>query len=315
VFEQIDEEELLRETPQVQSEVEDETVGQASMQFSGEAPDTSDLEKELHDDEPVKVTCRCAKDKNTGKPLGSCRPGESRCSRCEEGWSGEGCATPEPTNLDFEAVGGSRRGQTTKGGLYRPEKISEASLVSSSRSSDDSPRKPQRIETDSSASSPVTPASVPTPTALADQVPESAQPLISQDSSQGNNSAQSYAIIVLIMFVLYALNNGLSCPEFLFKSRSSQRSQGRSYKPLAARQDEEQDESDEEVDPQARRIMELSSLGSQERPNVDSHEYAESRQPQNQRAFPMQNVNTGKKALPKRDEGLNPPEETDAVEL
>merc|ERR1712167_511245 len=112
--------------------------------------------------------------------------------------------------------------QTTNGGLYRAEKISEASLVSSSRSSDDSPRKPQRIETDSSASSPVTPASVPTPTALADQVPESAQPLISQDSSQGNNSAQSYAIIVLIMFVLYALNNGLSCPEFLFKSRSSQ---------------------------------------------------------------------------------------------
>jgi len=116
------------------------------------------------------------------------------------------------------------------------------------------------------------------------------------------------------MFVLYALNNGLSCPEFLFKSRSSQRSQGRSYKPLAARQDEEQDESDEEVDPQARRMMELSSLGSQERPSVDSHEYAESKQPQNQRAFPM-HANTGKKALPKRDEGLNPPEETDAVEL
>jgi hypothetical protein len=148
---------------------------------------------------------------------------------------------------------------------------------------------------------------MPQSTALSEQIQTDAgQPQGTPGSSSDDNSAQSYAIVVLILFVLYALNNGLSCPEFLFKSRSSQRSQGRNYKPLAARQDEDQDESDEEVDPAARRMMELSSFGEQrekqERRSIDS--YADSRQPQNEQALPMQNFAKKKHQ-----------EETDAVQL
>lgn len=287
VFEQNDQEQLLREeTSEVREGVEDTVVGQeAARQESGDVmTEVSDLEALLEQTIQLEKGGADAASHGKGKGgkgvacgcvHGSCRAGESTCSGgCDDGWTGAHCDTPASTT-QYERVNRNREKDFTADGLYRPQQIGDQRLTgsstarsseSSSRSESGSGKRAQKIDSDDGPS-----ASLHS-TALQEQLgpsqqfsPFPAPAPLSVPGSATDESPQktmsSIAVVVLMALILYALTNGVSLPSWA--SRAGRGAQ-RKYQPLSGPQSTgDQDSEDEEEDPAARRrMLELSSFGS-----------------------------------------------------
>lgn len=169
-------------------------------------------------------------------------------------------------------------------------------------------------------------------TALREQVSHSGE-LTASTTSAGASSegteagdgdtSKRVAMIILVLFVLYVLMNGLSLPS------SGSSGPQRRYKPVSRLEGEQRESDDEEEEPGARRrMMELASFGGSRRDlaregaadparagaGTSSGAYHESRQPQSERgAFPMTSfgrAGPGQQSSPQK----NPPTQGPADE-
>ena len=273
VFEQNDQEQLMKEETKVVKEViEDTVVGEQALK-PAEADvmvERSDMEQKLEESRqqeqaPLKVECQCVH--------GTCPEGESRCSSCESGWTGPNCDTP--TDAERHQVNRNGKRDYTGDGLYRPQQISDQgpSTPSSSRYSSSadqgSPTKAKRIDGDA------TMASVHS-TALQEQlgstgaglpVPSTVEPTITGATDAESDSEEQAQFTYLLMFlvlavVLYTVCGGSAPLSLPIARRGSGPPAGRKYRPLSERQDGDSDDDDEVEDSVARRrVMELSSIG------------------------------------------------------